>query len=123
MRAQAQRECLEERCEEAGTRRTVKVDVVELELLECLVELLLDLVGAVGRVPELGGDEKLLALHDGRDDLLQRGTNLISARQTQARRSVGSGRTHLVLVLVDHSAVDVPISCTDRDLDLPPQRP
>ena len=82
MRAQAQRECLEERCEEAGTRRTVKVDVVELELLERLVELLLDELGLVRRVPELGGDEELLALHDGWDDLLQCTPDLSFATMT-----------------------------------------
>ena len=71
MRAHAQRECLEEKREKAGTRRTIKVDVVELELLERLVEFLLNEFGLVRRVPELGGDEELLALHDGWDDLLQ----------------------------------------------------
>ena len=50
---------------------TVEVDVVELELLERLVELLLDELRLVRRVPELGGDEDLLALRYGGDDLLQ----------------------------------------------------
>ena len=71
MRAHAQRECLEEKCEKVGTRRTIKVDVVELELLERLVELLLNELGLVRRVPELGGDEEFFTLHDGWDDLLQ----------------------------------------------------
>ena len=76
MQAHAQRECLERKCEKVGTRRTVKVDVVELELLERLVELLLYELGLVRCVPELGGDEELLALHDGWDDLLQCASDL-----------------------------------------------
>lgn len=50
-------------------------------------------------VPELGGDEELLALYDGGDDLLER-------------------RTDLILVLVDEGGVDVPVSVTDGVLDL-----
>ena len=82
MRAHAQREYLDEECEKVGTRRTVKVDVVELELLERLVELLLDEFGLVRCVPELGGDEELFALHDGWDDLLQCASDLSFATMT-----------------------------------------
>ena len=65
---------------------TVEVDVVELELLERLVELLLDELRLVRRVPELGGDEDLLALRYGGDDLLQRRTDLGNSRVSLATR-------------------------------------
>ena len=76
MRAHAQRECLDEKCEEVGMRRTVKVDIVELELLQRLIELLFHKFGLVRCVPELGGDEELLALHYRGDHLLQRAADL-----------------------------------------------
>ena len=82
MRTHAQHECLQEKREKVDMGRTVKVDVVELELLERLVELLLDKLGLVRRVPELGGDEELLTLHDGWDDLLQCAPDLSFAIMT-----------------------------------------
>ena len=82
MRAHAQREYLEERCEKVGTSRTVEIDVVELKLLERLVELLLNELGLVRRVPELGGDEEFFTLHDGWDDLLQCAPDLSFATMT-----------------------------------------
>ena len=82
MRSHVQRECLERKCEKVDTKRTVKVDVIELELLECLVELLLDQLGLVRRVPELGGDEEFFTLHDGWDDLLQCAPDLSFAIMT-----------------------------------------
>jgi hypothetical protein len=50
-------------------------------------------------VPELGGDEELLALDNGRDDLFERGADL-------------------VLVLVDERAVYVAVPVADSVLDL-----
>ena len=82
MRTHAQHECLKEKREKVDMGRTVKVDVVELELLERPVELLLNEFGLVRRVPELGGDEELLALHDGWDDLLQCASDLSFATMT-----------------------------------------
>ena len=128
MQAHAQRECLEEKCEKMGTRRTVEVDVVELELLERLIELLLDPLGLVARVPQLRGHEDLLALRYARDHLLQRAPDLPSRRRRSVnihfvRNRKEATLTHLVLVLVDHRAVDVPVPRADGDLDLcPPAR-
>ena len=82
MRAHAQHECLQEKREKVDMGHTVKVDVVELELLERLVEFLLNEFGLVRRVPELGGDEELLALYDGWDDLLQCASDLPFAIMT-----------------------------------------
>ena len=84
MRTHAQHECLQEKREKVDMGHTVKVDVVELELLKRLVELLLDELGLVRRVPELGGDEEFLALHDGRNDLLQCTPNLPFATTTSS---------------------------------------
>jgi hypothetical protein len=50
-------------------------------------------------VPELGGDEELLALDDGGDDLFERGADL-------------------VLVLVDERAVYVAVPVANSVLDL-----
>ena len=82
MRTHAQHECLQDKREKVDMARTVKVDVVKLELLERFVELLLDQLGLVRRVPKLGGDEELLALHDGWDDLLQCASDLSFATMT-----------------------------------------
>lgn len=40
----------------------VEVEVVELQLGECVIEGLLDVLRAVGVVPQLGGDEEILTL-------------------------------------------------------------
>ncbi len=78
---------------------TVEIEVVDAELGERQVEVFLDELGVVGVVPELGGDEELLAFDDGGDDLLER-------------------RADFILVLVDEGGVDVPVSVTDSVLDL-----
>ena len=57
--------------------RTVEIKVLETELLEGLIELSLDEVRLVRRVPELGGDEEFLAGDDGRDDFLECTTDLV----------------------------------------------
>lgn len=80
-------------------RLTVEIEVVDAELGESQVEVFLDELGVVRVVPELGGDEELLALYDGGDDLLER-------------------RADFILVLVDEGSVDVPVSVTDGVLDL-----
>ena len=79
--------------------RTVEVKVVNTKLLECLVELLLDEIGTVGCVPHFGSDEEFLALDNGGDDLFQ-------------------GSSNLVLVLIDHSKIEVAISIADSNFDL-----
>lgn len=79
--------------------RTVEIEVLETELLEGLVELSLDAVRLVRGVPELGGDEELLAGDDGRDDFLE-------------------CTPDLVLVLVYPGQVEVSITIPDGDLDL-----
>ena len=79
--------------------RTIEVDVVQAELAETLVELLLDVLGRVVVVPELGRDKELFALHDLGNDTLQGGTDF-------------------VLVLVDQSTVNVPVACADGNFNL-----
>ena len=51
-------------------------------------------------VPQFGGNEQLLALYNGGDHPLQRGTDFL-------------------LVLIDQSAIDVPVAVADGSLDLP----
>lgn len=55
---------------------TIEIQIIESELLERLIELFLDKLWGVVVVPELGGDEELITLHDGRNDLLEGSTNL-----------------------------------------------
>ena len=99
MRAHAQREYLDEECEKVGTRRTVKVDVVEPEPRERFVKLLLDVLGRMAVVPKRGRGEELLALDDRLDDTLE-------------------CRADLILVFVDHRKVKVAIPMTNSVLDL-----
>lgn len=73
---------------ESMRKRTIEVKVLELELLKRLVELLLDFLRAVRRVPQLRCDEELLALHDGRDHLLQRATDLRTRSPSAPNNSV-----------------------------------
>lgn len=75
---------------ESMRTRTVEIEVLELELLERLVELLLDFLRAVRRVPQLRRDKELLALHDGRNDLLQRATDLRTRAQFSVTGRLGS---------------------------------
>lgn len=49
---------------------TVQVKVIDTELLEGQVQILLDILRIVMVVPQLRGDEELLSLDDGGDDLL-----------------------------------------------------
>lgn len=78
---------------------TVQVKVIDTELLEGQVQILLDILRIVMVVPQLRGDEELLSLDDGRDDLLQSSTNFL-------------------LVAVDQSTIDVPVAIADGVLDL-----
>lgn len=55
----------------------VKVEVFELELLQGVLEGSLDVLGLVGVVPELGGDEHLLTLYTSSLDSL---TNFVLRR-------------------------------------------
>lgn len=55
---------------------TIEIDIVKSELSKCFIELFLDVFWAMRVVPELGGDEKLFALHHGRDDAFQSSTDL-----------------------------------------------
>ena len=80
-------------------KRTVEIKIVETKLLKGLVELSLDEVRLVRRVPELGGDEELLAGDDGGDDFFECPTDL-------------------VLVLIYPGEVEVAITIPDGDLDL-----
>jgi hypothetical protein len=64
-----------------------------------LIEFLLDQGGLVRRVPDLGGQEELLTLHDRRNDLLESGTNF-------------------VLVLVDGSKIEVSVSVANGNFNL-----
>lgn len=70
----------------------VEVEVVELQLGEGVVEGLLDVLGAVGVVPQLGGDEKVLTLDAKLLDALV--------------QTLG----HLLLVLVDLGQVEVAVA-------------
>lgn len=79
--------------------RTVEVNIVHAELAQGLIELLLDVLRRVIVVPELGSDEEVLPLADLWNDPLQRGTDF-------------------VLVLVDQSAIDVPVTLANGNLDL-----
>lgn len=71
----------------------VQVDVVETELAQGLVEGMSDVLGLVHVVPELGANEEVLALQGG--ILLE---------------VVADGITDLLLVLVEGSAVQVPVA-------------
>lgn len=79
--------------------QTVKIKIIDAKLGESLIKLLLYLVGLMSVVPELGGDEELLALDNRRNDFLQSTANLI-------------------LILVDHREVEVTVSTADSDFDL-----
>lgn len=85
--------------ERGGPVDQVEVEIVDAKLCEGLVELLLDELGLVGRVPQLGGDEELLTLDDGGDDLLERAADL-------------------VLVLIDHREIEMAVAVADGDLNL-----
>lgn len=78
---------------------TVEVEIISSDLLKRLVESFLNLCSLVRVVPELGGDEELLALDDGRDDLLQ-------------------GAADLILILVDAGKIEMPVAIADSDLNL-----
>lgn len=79
--------------------QTVKIKIIDAKLGESLIELLLYLVGLMSVVPELGGDEELLALDNRRNDFLQ-------------------STADLILILVDHREVEVTVSIADSDFDL-----
>lgn len=79
--------------------RTVKVNVVQAELAQSLVELLLDILRGVIVVPKFRSNEELFTLHNGRNHPLQCGTNF-------------------VLILVDQSTVNMPVAGTDGNFDL-----
>lgn len=77
----------------------VQVEVVELQLGEGVVEGLGDDVGVVGVVPQLGGDEEVLALEAKLLDALV--------------QALGD----LLLVLVDLGQVEVPVAGLERLVD------
>lgn len=79
--------------------QTVKIKIIDAKLGESLIKLLLYLVGLMSVVPELGGDEELLALDNRRNDFLQ-------------------STADLILILVDHREVEVTVSIADSDFDL-----
>lgn len=57
--------------------RTIEIKVVETKLLEGLVEGSLDEVRLVRGIPEFGGDEKVLAGDDRRDNFFECATDLV----------------------------------------------
>lgn len=79
--------------------RTIEIKIIDTELLERLVEFRLRHRRLMGRVPQFGGHEELLPFHDGGNNFFERGADL-------------------VLVLVDHSEIEVAISIPDGIFDL-----
>lgn len=77
------------------------MEVIRSDLTKGLIELLLNLIRPVGRVPQLRCNEEILPLDDGRNDFLERCTDL-------------------VLVLVDHRKVEMAVSILDSDFNLDP---
>jgi len=82
-----------------ATTQTVKIEKIKTKLSKGLIELLLYHVWLMGIVPELGRDEELLALDNGRNYFLQ-------------------STTDLFLVLVNHRKVEMTISVANSDFDL-----
>lgn len=82
----------------------VQVEVVELELGEGVVQGLLDDLGAVGVVPQLGGDEEILSL------------------ETKVLETLVKTLGDLLLVLVDLGQIEMTVSrfqgLVDADRDL-----
>lgn len=70
----------------------VEVEVVKLQLGEGVVERLLDMLRAVGVVPQLGGDEKVLSL------------------ETKVLQALVETLSDLLLVLVDLGQIKVTVS-------------
>lgn len=81
------------------TIQTVKIEKIKAKQSEGLVELLLYQMRLMSIVPELGRDEELLALDDGRNYFLQSTANLF-------------------LVLINHRKVEMTISVANSDFDL-----
>lgn len=65
--------------------RTIKIQIVNSELLKRLVEFLLCLCWPVTRVPELTRDKQLIARHNVWDDLLESCPNFLLVTVDQGK--------------------------------------